>query len=70
MQHRQSKIVDLCWESGLTLNCVREIFVLIASAQSEVFPVNMHHEETHGLEIKPLPKNRSQVLSSMIYWET
>lgn len=69
MQHSQSKIADLYWEAGPTPNCIRVIFVLIVSAQSDVFSVNMHHEKTHCLEIRPSPKNRSQILSSVINWE-
>lgn len=39
------------------------IFVLIVSAQSDVFSGNTPNEKTYGLEIKPWPRNRSQVLS-------
>lgn len=63
MQHSQSKIVSLYWEAGLTQNCIGVIFVLIVSAQSDVFSGNTPNEKTYGLEIKPWPRNRSQVLS-------
>lgn len=46
MQHSQSKIVNIYWEAGVTLNCTGVIFVSIVSADSDLFSVNMHYEKT------------------------
>lgn len=46
MQHSQSKIVNIYWEAGVTLNCTGVIFVSIFSADSDLFLVNMHYEKT------------------------
>lgn len=64
-QCSQNKIISLYWETKLTFNWAGVVFAPTVSAHSDLFSVNMDPEKTYGLEINPLPSNRSQVLSAL-----